>query len=340
MLKFPFEINDISDALNRTLLDYFKGERDGFVQVGPSKYFFPKQFKKNAESYYNFQARPSDIWVSTFPRSGTTWTQELVWLIGNNLDFERAKNELLTSRFPFFEFNTFMHPQVKQELLQANKYDEEHQNFIHRISQSIIPYLDGMSEQRFIKTHLPLSLMPPSVFQENSKIIYVARNPKDVALSYYHLNRLYKTQGYIGEFEFYWRIFKTGLNAWLPYWDHLEEAWGRRTDPNILFIFYEEMNNDIRKTINRISSFMGRSYSKEQVEQLAEHLNIKSFKCNNSVNGLEMRKVKILNEREGDFIRNGIINGSDYELTPELQKEMNKWISENLEKSGIIFPDF
>lgn len=105
-----------------------------------------------------------------------------------------------------------MHPQVKQELLQDNEANVEHQNFIHRISQSVIPYLNGMSEQRFIKSHLPFSLMPPSVFKENSKIIYVARNPKDVAVSYYHLNRLYKTQGYIGNFELYWRIFESGLS--------------------------------------------------------------------------------------------------------------------------------
>lgn len=122
MLKFPFDITDVPDEINQTLLKYFKGslnmikssykieilspipgERDGFVQVGPSKYFFPKQFREKAGSYYNFQARSSDVWVSTFPRSGTTWTQELVWLIGNNLDFGRANTDYLTSRFPFFE---------------------------------------------------------------------------------------------------------------------------------------------------------------------------------------------------------------------------------------------
>lgn len=79
------------------------GEKDGFVQVGPEKYFFPMKYKKESESYYNFQARPSDVWVVTFPRSGTTWTQELVWLVANKLDFETAKKIPLTQRFPFFE---------------------------------------------------------------------------------------------------------------------------------------------------------------------------------------------------------------------------------------------
>lgn len=44
------------------------------------------------------------------------------------------------------------------------------------------------------------------------KIIYVARNPKDVAVSYYHLNKLYRTQGYIGDFETYWNYFENNLS--------------------------------------------------------------------------------------------------------------------------------
>lgn len=31
------------------------------------------------------------------------------------------------------------------------------------------------------------------------------------------------------------------LVNWLPYWDHVEEGWKRRHNPNVLFIFYEEM---------------------------------------------------------------------------------------------------
>ncbi|KAG8284272.1 hypothetical protein J6590_106555 [Homalodisca vitripennis] len=34
---------------------------------------------------------------------GTTWTQEMVWLIGNNCDFDAASDRLLLQRFPFLE---------------------------------------------------------------------------------------------------------------------------------------------------------------------------------------------------------------------------------------------
>lgn len=120
--KFPYDIRNVEPAINAELLEYFKGsfcfkrifglyikdefysgERTGFVQVGPEGYFFPHKYKAEAELYYNFEARPDDVWITTVPRSGTTWTQELIWLLANKLDFEQAQKRQLTERFPFFE---------------------------------------------------------------------------------------------------------------------------------------------------------------------------------------------------------------------------------------------
>ena len=44
-----------------------------------------------------------DIWIVTFPKCGTTWTQEMLWMLNNNLDYEGSKNKLLWERFPFIE---------------------------------------------------------------------------------------------------------------------------------------------------------------------------------------------------------------------------------------------
>jgi hypothetical protein len=52
---------------------------------------------------YNFESRSDDVWVATFPRSGTTLTQEMVWLIENDFDFVTAQKKTLGERFPFYE---------------------------------------------------------------------------------------------------------------------------------------------------------------------------------------------------------------------------------------------
>ena len=52
------------------------------------------------------------------------------------------------------------------------------------------------------------SLVHISTFPQ---VVYVARNPKDVAVSFYHLNRLIRTQGYAGDFPCYWNYFEKNL---------------------------------------------------------------------------------------------------------------------------------
>lgn len=69
-----------------------------------------------------------------------------------------------------------------------------------------------MESPRFIKTHFPFQLLPPSVMEQNCKVIYVARNPLDVAVSYYHQNRLLRTQGFQRDFKTYWNYFEKGLS--------------------------------------------------------------------------------------------------------------------------------
>ncbi|XP_055390018.1 sulfotransferase 1B1 [Condylostylus longicornis] len=338
-IPFPYEITPLDPETNTDLLKYFHGERTGFVQVGPEKYFFPWKYKNSAEHFYNFQARPDDIWIATFPRSGTTWTQELIWLIANNLDFKTAKTEYLTKRFPFFEFSNFMHDEVKKELLEDNSDNPEKQQFIEAISEPGYELFAKMTERRFIKTHFPFSLLPPSVMEQQCKVIYIARNPKDVAVSFYHLNRLYRTQGYIGDFEKYWDCFEKGLNPWMPYWSHIKEGWKHRHHSNVLFMFYEDMVKNFPDAIRRVGKFLEKPLNDDQVEQLRNYLDIKNFKNNEAVNGKELREVKVLNDGEAGFVRNGKSDGWQTEYTPELRQRAEEWINKNLKELDIKFPE-
>lgn len=55
-----------------------------------------------ADKIKNFTIKSDDTWLISFPKTGTTWTQEMIWLICNNLDFKGAEKHL-GERFPFLE---------------------------------------------------------------------------------------------------------------------------------------------------------------------------------------------------------------------------------------------
>lgn len=63
----------------------------------------PEKYLSYAEKYKKFQVREDDVWVVTFPKSGTTWAVEMTWLLMNNFDYETANRERVIFRAPFLE---------------------------------------------------------------------------------------------------------------------------------------------------------------------------------------------------------------------------------------------
>lgn len=118
----------------------------------------------------NFKLREGDIIVASFPKAGTTWVQEIVYLINSNLNFVEAKKQVLENRFPFLEYP---YPGL-----------------------ATLAKLKGV---RLLKTHLPYYNLPSSV--DNAKVIYVTRNPKDVVVSYYHFARMLTMFSFVGSFD-------------------------------------------------------------------------------------------------------------------------------------------
>ena len=99
-------------------------------------YFFPTLLKNTLKRCLNFKYESGDIIVASYPKSGTTWTQEIVFSIVNECNFELAKSAPIDERVPFLESPT------KKAI-----------DLIYEMKQ----------RPRLIKTHLPLSLLPVGI---------------------------------------------------------------------------------------------------------------------------------------------------------------------------------
>lgn len=75
----------------------------GEEQKETKKMVILEKYRKMAKRIREMEVYDDDIWVISFPKCGTTWTQEMVWLLNNNLNFTEAKKVNLLQRFPFLE---------------------------------------------------------------------------------------------------------------------------------------------------------------------------------------------------------------------------------------------
>nr|XP_055233407.1 sulfotransferase 1C1-like [Gorilla gorilla gorilla] len=136
------------------------------------------------DKIWNFQAKPDDLLIASYPKAGTTWTQEIVDLIQNDGDIEKSRRASIQLQHPFREWIRMTHCGIDQ----AN----------------------AMRFPRTLKTHLPVQLLSPSFWEENCKIIYVARNAKDNLVSYYHFQRMSKALPDPGSWDKYFETFLAG----------------------------------------------------------------------------------------------------------------------------------
>ncbi|XP_015434268.1 PREDICTED: LOW QUALITY PROTEIN: sulfotransferase 4A1-like [Dufourea novaeangliae] len=319
MARDPPKYELLNEKKTKEMLQIFTGERTGWVLVGPKKWFFPYRYTEQGEGFYNFKARPDDTWVVSYPRSGTTWTQELVWLLSNNLDFETARKKLLVERFPFLEFSMFNHPEVTLEFLEMNTGNKDKTDMCSSFAKPGYEVLTNIPSPRFIKSHFPFSLLP-EILDSGCKVVYVARNPKDVAVSWYYWSKGIKTQGYLGDFAMFWNYFQNDLTSWSPYWEHLKEAWALRDHPNVLFMFYEEMQHDFPKAVKKVAKFLGKNYTEEQIGHVTD------------------KECGIMTA--GTFVRRGQSGGWRDMFTPDLDAKANEWMEQNLKDTDFVFPYF
>ncbi|XP_021710675.1 sulfotransferase 1 family member D1 isoform X2 [Aedes aegypti] len=97
--------------------------------------------------------------------------------------------------------------------------------------------------------------------------------------------------GYKGTNE----AFLDGLLAeqvlWCPQVPHTLDFWNIRNLDYVLFNHYEEMKKDIMSVLRKTCKFLGKSYTDEQLEKLAQHLSFDIMKKNPTANQTQLVKA-------------------------------------------------
>ncbi|NWZ34667.1 ST2B1 Sulfotransferase, partial [Brachypodius atriceps] len=159
-----------------------------------------------------FTFRPTDVLIATYPKSGTTWMQEILTLLYSLGDARPAKTIPNWERAPWLE----------QIYCRGALRDTE--------------------TPRLLTTHLPARIMAPALQRSKAKVIYVARNPKDVAVSFYHFHHLAKFLPDPSSFDAFLTQFLEGTVHYGSWFDHVKGWLGQRHLLDILYVTYEELH--------------------------------------------------------------------------------------------------
>ncbi|RVE44425.1 hypothetical protein evm_010902 [Chilo suppressalis] len=333
---YSYEIKRLDPEEHTEVFKLFNGEAgviEDYVRVGPKGYWFPLGFAELAPKIYNMEVRTDDVWVMSFPKSGTTWIQELVWQVENNFDYAKAENISLMERFTFIEGAMLFIGKKAQTVLQRN---EKAKGFLDLLSMSFDQVMSSMPSPRFFKSHLPLSLLPPALL-DFCRVVHVARDPRDVAVSFYHHYQFFISTGFTGIFKQFWNLFIDNKIDWTPYFENVKESWRMRDHPNMLFLFYEDALRDLPSTVKSVAAFLGKAVTEEQVSRLCDHLAFDNFKKNKSVN-FEVFRGMDLTSKEGTFMRKGKAGGWREYFDEEMLQQAQRWMEHNLRDTDLTFP--
>ncbi|KAL7645779.1 UNVERIFIED_CONTAM: hypothetical protein RMT77_002674 [Armadillidium vulgare] len=319
----------------------FVGRRVGILRLQPGNWCISTPFINYADKIYEFKFKPSDIVIVTFPKCGTTWIQEIVWTMKKNRNLDNPKATIpINFRCPYLELDFFMNHHGLRPLEPGHQiYDTFRALHPDRDPKDgiFLQSAELSEDPRIIKSHLPFSLLPPSLL-DTCKVIYLARNPKDVAVSFHHHCRIANTQRFNGNLDSFVEHFINDRLSYSPYWTHLEEGWSKRDHPNLLFCYYEDLNFNPMDQIDKIAKFLNADLTDSQLNNIVNYTSFLAMKERTSFltkneEGKEGNNNNHFNteviEKEGGFFRKGEVNDWKNKLTKEQICKIDEWTKIN-----------
>ncbi|XP_078113426.1 sulfotransferase family 5A, member 1 [Sander vitreus] len=255
-----------------------------------------------------FPFQDTDIVIVSYPKSGTTWMQEIVSLISSRGDPQVSQTVPNWTRAPWLEHHYFA------VVLEASP-----------------------TTPRVITSHLPHHLLGPTLQGSKAKVIYVSRNPKDVAVSFYHFHKIANFLPEAGSFPEFLNRFLEGTLHYGSWFDHIK-GWTSQTATmnNLLHVTYEEMSLDLHGVIKRVISHLHSPLLEDEINNCVKHCCFSSMKDNKMAN-YTLVPVDIMDHSKGSFMRKGKIGDWKNMFTEELNQYFKNIFESKMEDCALEF---
>jgi aryl sulfotransferase len=235
------------------------------VALWPKKSRKLQDWAQDSTRWNDFAFRDDDVIIATYPKSGTTWMQQIV----GQLIFE-GDDVAIREISPWVDLRAFP-------------------------KEDVTAMLKGQSHRRFVKTHLPLDAL---AFSSRAKYIYVVRDPRDVVWSWYNFHANFTPLAYeiynglpgrVGPaIEPLGMDVRSYYHAWLDrdgfpnpaYWPHVQSWWDYRALPNILLVHFDSLKADLETEVRRVAQFLEIETNPGHLPNILEHCSFAWMKAN------------------------------------------------------------
>ncbi|KAM6223611.1 sulfotransferase 2B1 [Rhynchocyon petersi] len=223
------------------------------------------------------EVRDDDIFIVTYPKSGTNWMIEILSLILKNGDPSWIRSVPIWERAPWCE------------------------TIVGALS------LPDLPSPRLMSSHLPIQLFPKAFFNSKAKakVIYLGRNPRDVVVSLYHYSKIAGQLKDPGRPEQFLNDFLKGEVQFGSWFDHIKGWIRMQGKENFLFLTYEELHQDLSGAVQRICEFLGRPLDSEALDSVVAHSTFGAMKAN-TMSNYTLLPSSLLDHRQGSFLRRGV----------------------------------
>ncbi|XP_040290447.1 sulfotransferase 2B1-like [Bufo bufo] len=253
-----------------------------------------------------FQVLDDDVYIVTYPKSGTNWMIEILSLLRTNGDPTWSKSIPIWLRSPWYET-------------------------IRGQSQ-----IKDVVSPRVLTSHLPFHIFAKSYFTSKAKIIYIIRNPKDIVVSLFYFNKmicLYKDPQSFPELL---EDFLQGNVLYNSWFDHVKGWMQMKESTNFFYITYEELHTNLRNNVIRICKFLGKDLDDSQIDLVVKHSSFNAMK-ENKMSNYTMISQDFMDQNKGSFIRKGIIGDWKNHFTIAQNEYFDEVYKEKMKDLNVTF---
>ncbi|XP_078000029.1 sulfotransferase 1A1-like [Glandiceps talaboti] len=215
------------------------------------------------------KVRDGDVFVTSFQKSGTSWVLHALVMMYDNWGLLELSDRKIAPMPDYF----YRVPEAPGVLGEATK--------------KFIATANDIPSPRLFKTHLPPCLFPVDWQEKKGKVIYIARNPKDVCVSSYFFTKATiaglseKMESLVGSnmppWDEYVQMFARGemIGPWLR---HVVEWRQFGQDDNVLHVTYEDLKKDMKSVFEKMANFIGRPLSSEKLDKVVAGCSIEEMR--------------------------------------------------------------